>query len=541
MSKIKNSKSQIRLPLFLAIGISAGIFIGASMAEKDNSVISIFDNSAKFKEVLGHVERSYVDDVDTDELVEGAIVNMLSKLDPHSSYINAEDLAIMNSQLQGNYDGIGIQFDIIRDTIYVISPLGGGPSERLGLLSGDKIIVVDDETVAGIGITSRGVMDRLLGPKGTSVKVEILREKTEELIEYNIIRDKIPIYSVDVGYMVDDEIGYIKVNKFSSTTYNEFKSKLMELKQKGMKKLVLDLKGNTGGYMSAAINMADELLSIDRVIVSQSGREERSNMKSLARRKGVFEQGPVIVLVNEGSASAAEIVAGALQDNDRALIVGRRSYGKGLVQMPFPLRDNSELRLVIARYYTPSGRSIQKPYNGNENYGDDINERYNHGEFFHADSIKFNDSLKYKTLKGRTVYGGGGIMPDFFVPFDTTSISDYYRNLFAKNVVREYTLEYYRSHKENLEKMGFDKFYSEFEVSDDMLIALARIGEEVGLEFDKTGLEKSSKDLKIHIKAQIARSVWGEDGFFPIFNQTDEIFNRALKLFDEAEQLALAE
>jgi len=307
-----------------------------------------------------------------------------------------------------------------------------------------------------------------------------------------------------------------------------------------MKKLILDLQGNPGGYMNAAINMVDELLAGNKVIVSQSSNEPRFNSKSSTRRKGIFEKGPVIVLVSEGSASASEIVSGALQDNDRALIVGRRTFGKGLVQMPIPLSDGSELRLVIARYYTPSGRSIQKPYGNGNDYRGDIVKRYNNGEFFHADSIKFEDSLKFKTMKGRTVYGGGGITPDFFVPYDTSLHSNYYQQLFDRNAVREFTLKFYEKNQVELEEMTYKDFYNNFEVSDNMFKEVIEIGEEVGIPFVKKDFEISKELITLHIRAQIARSVWGEEGFFPIFNQTNEIFQQALKLFDEAEHLALA-
>ncbi len=542
VSDIQNSKSQIRLPLILAVALAGGVLIGATMVKPDNPVAAIFNSASKFKEVLNHVERSYVDEVDSDKLVEDAIIDMLDKLDPHSSYIPSRDLELVSSQLQGNFEGIGIQFDIIRDTIYVITPLSGGPSEKLGLQAGDKIITVDGENVAGVDITSRGVMDRLRGPKGSQVKVELLRKNEADLVPYVITRDEIPQYSVDVSYMVDDEIGYLKVSRFSSTTYDEFRTNMNKLLNSGMKKLILDLQGNPGGYMNAAINMADEMIAGNELIVSQSSREPRYNSKSFAKRKGMFEKGPIIVLINEGSASASEIVSGALQDNDRALIVGRRSFGKGLVQMPMPLSDGAELRLTIARYYTPSGRSIQKPYDDSEldNYRSDISNRYANGEFFHADSIKFADSLKFKTRKGRVVYGGGGIMPDYFVPFDTAMTTPYYRALFRSNAVREFTLQYYDGNKGVLTAQGLEDFTKEFEVTDAMIRKITRIGEEVGVDYNAEELKISKALLKVQVKAQIARSVWGEEGFFPIFNQTDEIFQQALMLFEEAERLALA-
>jgi carboxyl-terminal processing protease len=367
--------------------------------------------------------------------VDDAIAHILNKLDPHSSYIPATDRLAANEDLRGNFDGIGVEFNIFDDTIVVVSALSGGPSEALGIQSGDKIIDVDGKQMAGIGVNTSDVMKALKGPRGTEVKVKILRR--DKQIDYNIIRDKIPQNSVDVAYMVDKETGYIKVNRFSATTFEEFQASMAKLKERGMKKLVLDLQGNPGGYMNMAIDMADEFLGAGKTIVSQKGKENKYNASASSTSKGEFEKGDLVVLVNEGSASASEILAGALQDNDRALVVGRRSFGKGLVQSPFDLSDGSELRLTISRYYTPSGRSIQKPYEDDEEYSRDIISRYNHGEFFHSDSIHFNDSLKYLTLNGRTVYGGGGIMPDYFVPLDTSLNSYYLNELYTSTAIQE--------------------------------------------------------------------------------------------------------
>src|SRR5687768_6777695 len=407
---------------------------------------------------------------------------MLNKLDPHSSYIPASERAAANEDLRGNFDGIGVEFNIFHDTIVVVSALSGGPSEALGIQSGDKIIEVDGKNLAGIGVTSNDVMKALKGPKGTEVKVTVLRKEKE--IDYKIIRDKIPQYSVDVAYMVDSEIGYIKVNRFAATTYDEFHQSLSKLKEKGMKKLVLDLQSNPGGYMNMAIDMADDFLSTGKKIVFTHGKEKKYDSEALSTSKGSFENGDLIVLVNEGSASASEILAGALQDNDRALIVGRRSFGKGLVQSPFDLSDGSELRLTISRYYTPTGRSIQKPYEDGDEYSRDIISRYNHGEFFHADSIKVNDSLEYLTLNGRTVYGGGGIMPDYFVPLDTTLTSHYLNELYTSTSIQEYTFGFGEKHKDELEGKDFKAFLSGFEVSDKMLADLVATGERNNVKAD---------------------------------------------------------
>lgn len=353
MSDTQNSKYQIRLPLVLCLGIAVGVFIGASMDTR-NASSDVNQDVQKFREVLSQIKDEYVDTVNTTRLVDNAIAHMLVKLDPHSSYIPASDKVAANEDLKGNFDGIGIEFNIFNDTVVVVSALSGGPSEALGIQSGDKIITVNGESLAGIGVTSSDVMKALKGPKGTEVKVTILRRNKE--IDYSIVRDKIPQYSVDVAYMVDGETGYIKVNRFSATTYDEFLASIKSLKSKGMKKLILDLQGNPGGYMNMAIEMADEFLSEGKRIVSQRGKESKYNAQASSTSRGEFEKGDVIVLVNEGSASASEILAGALQDNDRALLVGRRSFGKGLVQSPFDLSDGSELRLTISRYYTPRDR-----------------------------------------------------------------------------------------------------------------------------------------------------------------------------------------
>ncbi|MDH5604886.1 MAG: S41 family peptidase, partial [Cyclobacteriaceae bacterium] len=411
MGKYTNSINQIRLPIILSVGLAAGMLIGATFSRPSVEGQGLTTGLQKFKEVLTHIDRNYVDEVDVDKLVEQAILNILENLDPHSAYIPASERLRANEDLQGNFEGIGIEFNIFKDTLVVVSPLSGGPSEAAGLSSGDKIIMVDGKNIAGVGLTNRDVQNNLKGPKGTEVKISVLRKGSQKLIEFVIIRDKIPQFSVDTGYMIDDKIGYIKISRFSATTYQEFKEVLEALKDKGMKKLVLDLQGNPGGYMNHAIQVADEFLDSNKKIVYTKGKDPRYNTEANTEQKGVFEKGDLIVLVNEGSASASEIVAGALQDNDRALIVGRRTFGKGLVQMPIDISDGSELRLTISRYYTPSGRSIQKPYESVSEYEHDIIDRFDRGEFFVVDSIKFEDSLKYTTLNGRTVYGGGGIMP----------------------------------------------------------------------------------------------------------------------------------
>ncbi|SIS98452.1 S41 family peptidase [Belliella pelovolcani] len=540
MSEIKNTKAQVRLPIIIALAISAGIWVGATFAEPKSDRNDLKAAIYKLQEIITYINRDYVDSVNTNELVEFGIEKILEKLDPHSSYIPAKDAALARSQLDGNFDGIGVEFGIIRDTIYVVAPLTGGPSEKLGIQSGDQIISVDGKTVAGTGITNRDVFDLLRGPSGSTVNVEIKRKSQRDLLSFDIVRDKIPQYSVNASYMINDEIGYIKVTRFAATTYEEFKKSVAELREQGMKKLVLDLQSNPGGYMGAAINMADEILGSNAVIVSQEGKTSRFSQKAYAVRQGIFEDGSVIVLINEGSASASEIVAGAIQDNDRGLIVGRRSFGKGLVQMPIDLSDGAELRLTIARYYTPSGRSIQKPYGEEDDYSLDWIKRFEHGEFFSADSVKFNDSLRYETVSGRAVYGGGGIMPDFFVPLDTTMSSAYVNRLFNSDSAREFVLDYLDKNKKKFEGMSFEDYYSKYQVSDAMLQELIKVGEKNKVKFDEKDYKKSKDYLKVLVKANMGRNLFDDNAYYKVINDINEIYLQAIKLFDEAEKLAFA-
>lgn len=541
MNDTKNSKFNILLPIILAITLSIGILTGATVADSKGSKEGFMKSFQKLKEILTYIDRDYVDEVDTDKLVEEAINDILSKLDPHSVYIPATEATLAKSQLEGQFDGIGIEFNIIKDTIYVVAPISGGPSEKVGIQAGDKIVNVDNKTVAGTGITNKDVFNLLRGQKGSKVLLGIKRGTQDTLLDFEVIRDRIPQYSVDVSYMVNNEIGYIKVSRFSANTFDEFKQALTKLKSEGMEKLILDLQGNPGGYMDRAVNMADEFIPGNSMIVYTNGKQDRYDSEARAYRTGIFEKGPLIILIDEGSASASEIVSGAIQDNDRGLIVGRRSFGKGLVQMPIDLSDGSELRLTISRYYTPSGRSIQKDYGENSDYDKDMIHRREHGELFNPDSIKFVDSLKYETNKGRTVYGGGGIMPDYFVPLDTTMNSSYLFGLFTSNVLREYTLHYYENHKEKLEKMEFDDYRKHFVVTEAMLKDLVAIAERSGVKFDEQGFNRSKPLIKNYIKAFIARSIWNNAGYYPILNEQNEIFQKALTLFDEAEKLASTE
>lgn len=527
------------MPILLSIGIAAGILIGATFAGPGTAIQDFARSVLKFREVMGYIEKAYVDQVDSDELVENAITSMLEKLDPHTVYIPAKDVELTNSDLRGEFEGIGIEFNIFRDTIIVLAPLSGGPSEKVGLMAGDKIVTVGGETVAGIGINNRGVIDRLRGPKGTKVDVGILRGRNTKIMDFTIIRDKIPQYSVDAGYMIDSEVGYIKISRFSESTYDEFRDKLSTLVGQGMKKLILDLQSNPGGYMDRAVNVADELIGANMMIVSQEGKEPRANAEYRAYRKGLFEEGALIVLINEGSASGSEIVAGAIQDNDRGLIVGRRSFGKGLVQSMFRLSDGSELRLTISRYYTPSGRSIQRPYeNGLSDYHNDFAYRVEHGELFYQDSIKFADTVQYTTTKGRRVYGGGGIMPDYFVPLDTTYNTMYYSRLLSNNALREYALKYAEQNMKKLSQKPFGEFQQNFQVSPSMLQEIVALGEENGVAYDADEFERSKPLIQTVVKAWIAQSIWDREKFFQVINGINEAYVLGLTLFDEAEALA---
>tara|TARA_R110002012_G_scaffold109617_1_gene253537 strand:- start:38579 stop:40300 length:1722 start_codon:yes stop_codon:yes gene_type:complete len=539
MDKNKNSSFQIKLPIIIFSTLAAGILIGATMANPSSSKDTVLEGITRIKEILLQVDQNYVEEVDTDKLVDSAIEGIIKELDPHTSYIPAKDLEMVSADLKGNFEGIGIEFNIFNDTLYVVAPLSGGPSETAGLQSGDKIIAVDDKNIAGVGLTNRQVHENLRGEKGSEVELKIMRSGLKEPVEYKIIRDKIPQYSVDVSYMVDEEIGYIKVSRFSATTYNEFMEAMNKLEGEGMQKLILDLQDNPGGYMDKAINMADEFLKDNAMIVYTKGKEKRYNSEARAIKDGSFEEGSLIVLINEGSASASEIVSGAIQDNDRGLIVGRRSFGKGLVQMPVSLKDGSELRLTISRYYTPSGRSIQKPFGENpDEYRQEMNERYEHGEYFVADSIHFEDSLKYTTKNGRIVYGGGGIMPDYFVPLDTAETSTYLNKLFLSNTLRQYTFSYYEKNKKMLENMGMQGFINNFQVTDAMLKEITSLALTNNVDLDVEGFNKSKELIKLYSKAYIARNIWNNEGFYPIFNKQNEVFKEALKLFDKAETLA---
>ena len=545
--KIENSLFQVRLPLFLGLAMAVGILVGATLFQpSSNNPQGTARGYLKFREILSYIDREYVDTVNTEQLSEYAINKMLEKLDPHTTYMNPQDAVAARTQLEGGFDGIGVEFNIYKDTVYVVTPMAGGPSETVGILSGDKIIKVDNTDMTGSKLDNALVFKTLRGKKGTEVKLVILRKGEKKPLTFTVRRDRIPTYSVDAAYMIDDKTGYIKVNRFSETTYDEFKKALGALKQKGMSQMVLDLRNNPGGYMDRATSLADEFISGDKLLVYTDGKDDRYDRQTKARIAGQFEDGPLIVLVDEGSASASEIVAGALQDHDRALIVGRRSFGKGLVQMPVMLSDGSELRLTISRYYTPSGRSIQKPYMAGhgEDYEKELEARSKSGEYYIADSIKNNEKYKFKTAGGRTVFGAGGITPDVFVPRDTVFMTKYLIQLFNKNIVREQAMEYANDHRKQLEKDGFQSYKKNFVITDAMLKRLTDDATAQGIKFNEAEFKRSKKYIQAQLKAYIAQYTWRKghrDGlnneFFEMLSENDETYKKALTLFSQARSL----
>ena len=477
----------------------------------------------------------YVDETDADKLVESAIMGMLEELDPHSTYSNAEEVKKMNEPLQGNFDGIGIQFNIAEDTLFVIQPVSGGPSEKVGIRAGDRIIMVNDTLIAGVKMTTDDITRRLKGPKGTKVDVKVVRRGVDEPLSFTIKRDKIPVYSLDASYMITPKIGYIKINRFGATTYEEFMDALASLKGQGLQDLILDLQGNGGGYLNAAIDIANEFLGAGELIVYTEGRRNPRH-EFFAKGNGKHQSGRLVVLVNEYSASASEIVAGAVQDWDRGMVVGRRTFGKGLVQRPIDLPDGSMIRLTVARYYTPAGRCIQKPYESIEQYNADLIERYNRGEMMSADSIHFPDSLKCSTLKkGRTVYGGGGIMPDYFVPVDTTLFTKYHSQLSNKGVLLKVHFQWIDAYREEwMKKYGdYAVFCKEFELDDAMMQQLIAEGKKEGVTFDEEQYQKSESLIKLQLKALIARDLWDMNEYYHTINVVDESVNKALELLSQ--------
>ena len=477
----------------------------------------------------------YVDSVDEQKMVEDGIRGMLEKLDPHSSYTTAKETKAMNEPLQGSFEGVGIQFNVSQDTLLVIQPTLGGPSEKVGIMAGDRIVAVNDTAIAGVKMSRDEMMRRLRGKKGSKVMLTVVRRGIADRLSFTVTRDKIPVKTVDAVYMIRPNVGYIRIGSFGATTYEEFMEGVDSLKRKGMVDLVLDLQENGGGYMQSAIRIANEFLRKNDLIVYTEGRRSKRQEYS-ANGGGRLLDGRVMVLVNEYSASAAEIVTGALQDQDRAQVVGRRSFGKGLVQRPIEFKDGSMIRLTIAHYYTPSGRCIQKPYTkgDKEDYAMDIEKRFKHGELYSADSIHFADSLKYETLRRhRTVYGGGGIMPDFFVPLDTTQYTPFHRQLAAKSFIINASLRYIDSHRKELRKRytSFDKFSAEFTIPATVTDALIADAAKDGVKpKDGAELQATMPQLKLQLKALVARDLWDMSQYFAVINESNHIVMKAVEL-----------
>ena len=519
--------------------ISAFIFVAIVNVTLNGQMRLFNENSYKFGKALDYINSYYVDTTNQPKLVESAIIGMLKELDPHSSYMTAKEVKEMNEPLQGNFEGIGVSFQILSDTIYIINPIAGGPSEKIGVLAGDKIIKIDGKNVAGIKITNNDVFAKLRGNKGTKVTISVLRKGSSELLDYTITRDKIPIYSIDATYMVNSETGYIKLVRFAQTSGKEFENAMEKLQKQKMKNLILDLTDNGGGYLEEAVFLADQFLDAKKLIVYTQGVHSPKQEYSSTSR-GMFEKGNLVILIDEGSASASEILSGAIQDWDRGVIVGRRSFGKGLVQRPLFFEDGSMLRLTIARYYTPSGRLIQKPYeNGVEAYEKDLINRYNNGELSNKDSIHFPDSLKrYTLVEKRVVYGGGGIMPDYFVPIDTSHYSVYYRDLVRKGILNKFVLSFIDQNRAKLKSSfpDFASYKSNFN-TDTVFTKLITYAETDGLKPNQDDINKSKSEITMLLKAYIARDLWDSNEFCQIVNEDNAMLKQALQVIQKPETI----
>jgi carboxyl-terminal processing protease len=532
----------LKYALFAATLVMIGMLVGFRLkdATKPDRRQEINSGLQKFQDAMLFVERNYVKEPETKKMVDDAIQGMLEGLDPHSFYIPSEEMTEMEEQMEGSFEGIGIEFNLIEDSIYVVAVISGGPSEDAGIQAGDRFVKIEDETVAGVSIENNDVMKKLRGKKGTHVKIAVRRPGVKNLVEFDIVRDKIPLYSVDYSYMMDAKTGYLKVSRFASTTHDEFVEHMTKLLDQGLKNLILDLRGNPGGYMNMAEEMADEFLEEGRTVVYTDGRiaESRNKYKSTSELN-LFEDGALIILLDYGSASASEIVAGAVQDWDRGLIVGVRSFGKGLVQTQKDFSDGSAMRLVISEYFTPSGRCIQKPFQMSaKEYDMEVVERFESGEIYDPSKINLPDSLKFKTNSGRVVYGGGGIMPDVFVARDTTQDSEYLSDLIAQNIFRQYAYHYGDLHPELKNKFGSaSKFNTTFKVDDALLADFIAFAEGKKVKLDAAGLATSKRDISIYIKAFVGRRLFDNDAFYPIFHESDNVLRRAVELIPEAREL----
>jgi carboxyl-terminal processing protease len=535
----KTRKIVIWIPVFLAVTLIIGILLGVNLeSRKQLSFHSKQSASSnKIGLIMNLIEGNYVDSVDSRKIIESAIPEVLKQLDPHTIYIPAKEMQGVSEEMSGNFSGIGVQFSIQNDTIMVIDVVSGGPSQKLGIRAGDRIVTVNDTTMASKKITNEDVLRKLRGKKGTKVKVGIARKGFNELLPFEITRGEIPINSVDVSYMVNSNIGFIKVGRFGEKTYDEFMDAIAKLEKKGADKLIIDLRGNPGGYLGAVIKMVNEFLDKGELIVYTKGRTQPKR-SFFADVKGNYLGKKVAVLVDEYSASASEIFSGAIQDNDRGTIIGRRTFGKGLVQEQIPFYDGSAIRLTVARYYTPSGRCIQKSYkNGLEDYYADISHRNMHGELEQKDSIHYSDTSKYFTRKGRVVYGGGGIMPDIFVPADTSGITGYYTKITLKGLVYQFAFDYADKNREELGKLKSSSEFNDFLKQKNILTEFIQYALKKGVPPDNKALAVSGKIIETQIMAYITRNIIGEEGFYAIIGKIDNTFQEAVKALESEEML----
>lgn len=534
-----SKKHNVFLPIILSLVLVLGVWLGYFLTNQINSG-SAFSQSRqastndKINSLLEYIEYQYVDTINKKDLVEKTVTSMLQSLDPHSAYIPASDFESVNEPLEGNFDGIGVEFNIIKDTIRVISPIEGGPSEKIGIRAGDRLIKVEGKNVAGVKITNKEVFEKLRGKSGTVVAVTILRSGIQKPLQFKITRDAIPLYSLDASYMVKLDIGYIKISKFSATTYQEYLKAFNALSKQGMKKLILDLRGNPGGYLNAAVDISDEFLANGLQIVYTQGKANPKKVYK-ATEHGSFENNPLVVLIDEGSASASEIVAGAVQDNDRGTVIGRRSFGKGLVQDQMQLPDGSAIRLTIARYYTPTGRCIQKPYSDDKDqYYSEEYDRYTNGELLNEDSIKLDKTKQYKTPEGKIVYGGGGVMPDVFVPIDTARSNAFLNKIFYSGSINTFAFEYADKNRVKLKAYGSAKNYIDrFEISQAILEEFYTYCADKDLPLNLKMKTMTSEALKPYLKAFIGRDVFDKDAYYPILNQKDKCILKATEVLSK--------
>ncbi len=529
---------RILLPAIIALSIVVGMFVGRFYKKGQNDqTYVIYPRSDKLSSIISYISKDYVDEIDRHQIEESAIPKIMEELDPHSQYIPAKDFEAVNESIQGNFSGIGVQFNMLNDTLVVLKTIANGPSEKIGIMAGDRIITVENDTVAGVKMPSDSIVHMLKGPRGTKVTVGIDRNDMDELVYFTITRDNIPLYSIDVSYMINSTIGYIRINSFARTTFEEFTLAVSKLLGQGMQKLILDLRGNGGGLLTTAVMVADQFLDKDQLIVYTEGNaRKREDFKASAG--GLCSGVETIILIDETSASASEILAGAIQDNDRGLVIGRRSFGKGLVQEQNMLSDGSAIRLTVARYYTPTGRSIQKPYTNGDatSYYEDLSNRYKHGEFLDKDSITFNDSLKYTTPGGRIVYGGGGIMPDIFVPMDTLGVTDYLIALRNRGLIYRYALEYADSHRDNLSEIPSLEGMLDYLDKKGTIMDFVKYASRKDVAFNKSEYTVSKEIIQTQLYAYIIRNIKDNEGFYPVIEKIDNTLQIAIKEFSQEEK-----